>query len=1240
MALWKDQTAIGYGNARVPANLASLSAQFVQYPGSYTAGGRSGQGDARERLAPYFGFNPKVYEKPAEFEYAREFQNLPEAYSGQSDFLSRIMVRSITASELWPLSEAMPMRFHNGTMRVQWKIWRFHDHLPNRRPEQAPSRLLTSSVDEKSDTIVSYGIQLMLEHGFENTPSGRLAYLANLQQIKNAQVEALCLGVQQAIIWVDHTKWNTGSFGKTNVSQEFNTIKERELRNFGAVQKGALPQLWAEVREGFVRRTGQEPNMVIAAMGVREYAKSISGFVMSSSVPGTRRPLEGKAAFREWRPPKVGLENEKDQSPERLDQFIGGFCRMDMKHLRNCPPADFRIGMMDVHFHVMESDNYAVARYQDLLPLTGLYVRQRDTQSAYPRGDGFGGRMDGVMDGGVLQQDGSRTGGVLRRSAFRYKWTNLGKRFFDGYTSWYEYMETQGVLKQWTQSLLARDPEVQEAFIYEIARLARPEMIPEGNRATVETDAQKGLFYNSRIFTDFANWLKQRAQAAPPAPQQGGGGGSAVGKLVGGLAVGGKLRADAIQKAVQTDLKTGQFPTVGETVRLLRASAQRYTQTVGAILSAVAGGGLGLDLNQQVGLDTMRVLESPPANEAEVKQAADRLLSLAGFTTVPDPSSITLPLYGLAANGNLVTVQILETGLRQLLGKYGDQATAIASSAPGKTLVYQAVAGLTDNLGMPAANWEQIRRNLIPIQKLYKDGLVAAERDASGILVIDSAATDVSMQVAAMDAAGLSSQQFGGRLGGLERKSGGTLKALPSELEDLVEEGADGVRGPLANYEDSLQAIWTKHGSKYGAKQFVRLVKALAAAKEMANKSSESMPLLLSELYTETLRANMADILKADKSKPDDLALKLVHDLNSLLLLNERFGDTTLDLLARMNSNIYSLYSSQWKAGPAGLSQAAADMQDVKDRPVDPNPVGEPEMKAAFKKLSGASTITSSMIHAALKATPCSVGDILYFSADNDLWPLIAIHWDAPIKHYVTSCLAALRAYGEAGQTLYARPSFELGNDATLKVTVGHFTFYARTIITAEEKISIVPNVFVHEYKGGDENTFWDPNDNGDKQDWSNGNWTKSYFVRAVYPNDKEAEDVVMKDLTGMMHIDIRPPNSHPVPSSSPVYNREWGFKQGPLPITPHPYVVARPAYNTLLFESHQLKAKYLGGGRWDPVGTVILEAGHWGKDWGWPGCGGVVTGKMSVLERPDFSPVSMRQNVVMTPRASGVAAF
>lgn len=67
-----------------------------------------------------------------------------------------------------------------------WNVWKFDRTIADIEPHQGVPRLVTSSRQSRSSSLIRRGLAFMIEHGFYNTDQGRETFALNLKQITDA----------------------------------------------------------------------------------------------------------------------------------------------------------------------------------------------------------------------------------------------------------------------------------------------------------------------------------------------------------------------------------------------------------------------------------------------------------------------------------------------------------------------------------------------------------------------------------------------------------------------------------------------------------------------------------------------------------------------------------------------------------------------------------------------------------------------------------------------------------------------------------------------------------------------------------------------------------------------------------------------------------------------------------------------------------------------------------------------
>jgi hypothetical protein len=254
-----------------------------------------------------------------------------------------------------------------------------------------------------------------------------------------------------------------------------------------------------------------------------------------------------------------------------------------------------------------------------------------------------------------------------------------------------------------------------------------------------------------------------------------------------------------------------------------------------------------------------------------------------------------------------------------------------------------------------------------------------------------------------------------------------------------------------------------------------------------------------------------------------------------------------------------------------------------------------------------------------------SNADVVSFSMDNDLWPIVfPISW-APAKTFFTTPLVAMRGGGECGYTLYGHASLELQDDAARKIHYGHFTLYAKSVVMNERMIEHRYHCHIRRYISGNDETTWDPSNRQDLADYKSRNPRKSRFVTLSHADENLGNDDMLW-LTGQTPSDVDDGRAECRPEGQHGWARYWGWRNSVNLVPAVPYKTGGPKYNTLCFREYSRGALCRGfQGGVDPKGDVRTDKGHFGENYGYPGSSGIYKGTKLFLERPNFSEISSR---------------
>eukprot|EP00854_Cymbomonas_tetramitiformis_P015592 gene15592-18486_t len=250
------------------------------------------------RFSPYFGENPKPYLLSPYDQYGRENFALPEAYLGYSPFMTNVMITLITNEDMWPTT-VLPYRETQDTSTIQWNEYHFNRHLLGPVPEEGVSRLVSQQMNERRDHYTRYGLAMILEHGFMNTEKGRMCYINNLQQIRNAVLETVYLGVLESLLRCKSydDMWNE-RFGGVRSSAAARKALMMEIEDFATIQKTEHGWDLLDSRcKRYLRSKDVQPDTWIIPEGMKPYITQVRRENYTYMLAGPEGPQNFKSGL-------------------------------------------------------------------------------------------------------------------------------------------------------------------------------------------------------------------------------------------------------------------------------------------------------------------------------------------------------------------------------------------------------------------------------------------------------------------------------------------------------------------------------------------------------------------------------------------------------------------------------------------------------------------------------------------------------------------------------------------------------------------------------------------------------------------------------------------------------------------------------------------------------------------------------------------------------------------------------
>ena len=377
---------------RFQSGLGRLEAQVndASYWGNaltFTEGG-SGQDNASHqhklaKLQEFFGVPKRPIEQIPGDDQPREDHSLPDAYLGSNATVTRVLIRRVEASEMWPTTEMYPLRRDESKMTFQWTTLIFNSHELSRAPPETAPRLVSNRRRQDADFLVRYNLGIMLEHEFYNTKEGAKYWAMGLLQIQQAIINTLCRQCMHYTLNADpyaDNMWQTGSNPRPSQAQ-LETAYEREIDRTGKINKTphGLEQLHDEMSRTLFRRARIKGNLLIIPQGMQRFVDwrpenrlfYMSGERSSDKSKSILRGNDGGVVVRESRA-FPGTQDNEDWDPFYHDISFGSWSIQTWDNLRGMDEDDFRYHMMDTYLFDYRGNCFKRISFKDSLKRSGV----------------------------------------------------------------------------------------------------------------------------------------------------------------------------------------------------------------------------------------------------------------------------------------------------------------------------------------------------------------------------------------------------------------------------------------------------------------------------------------------------------------------------------------------------------------------------------------------------------------------------------------------------------------------------------------------------------------------------------------------------------------------------------------------------------------------------------------------------------------------------------------------------
>ena len=413
--------------------------------------------------------------------FPRETLHLPDVYKGHNGYLTQVMIELLTEEDLVPIRTILPLRETFNETTITWNEYNFNSAILGPVPEEGVSRLVTQQVNERQEAYVRGGLAFMIEHGFWQSDKGRFNYTMQLQQIKNATIDGLYIGVLEALLVCKTLSNYYATFVSTTIPQKcFERMLKVEVEAWAQIQKsvngwdmlntnahkvlklaGAKPDAWVvdEGTKAYVSLVRPENQYLIAGPEGRE--------LYNSALPSS-----SNTRFFDQRTGCLVFETKSFESPDQVEPINPLVRPRSIGEYNYSAPFSpvtegYRTEERSIVVYDESRDGWATLSLRDALDHCGRFGHGDDGDGGQRHFYNPGERdaEPDVDDGPTFPKDWNKEGG---KDMF---WDEKNSRP----VGYFGDMDTDGLpeeaVRDWTQCLAQRLPEHVEEGLVELRSL-------------------------------------------------------------------------------------------------------------------------------------------------------------------------------------------------------------------------------------------------------------------------------------------------------------------------------------------------------------------------------------------------------------------------------------------------------------------------------------------------------------------------------------------------------------------------------------------------------------------------------------------------------------------------------------------------------------------------------------------------------------------------------------------------
>jgi hypothetical protein len=1175
--------------------------------------------------------------------YPRETLALPEVYKGSNPYLTNVMITIIEDEQLVPTRVLLPIRQTQNETSITWDEFHFNNTLLGPVPEEGVSRLVTQQISERRDHYVRYGLAFMIEHGFMLSPKGRLTYKMNLEQIRDAILQSLYIGVIEALL---RCKTNSHIFmqcyGKSLTAVTARKRLDMEVESWAEIQKTDYGWDMLNSRaQKILKLNGVTPDAWIVDDGIKKYIAGVRRENWAYFIKGPNGPK----AYEE----QLGLGD-----PKSLD-VASGVLIFECKQF-NLPQHDDAVNIMSrrrtigeynvsfPHVDYSACKTYSSA-FRDIL----VYDEDRDGLKKISIQEG----LDNCVRFDDHTGDLSFPANFRGEDMFKKKGNNnqedvkyLGEMNSDDLTT--------EAIRDWTMSVISgleNDTETARDIAVMKTLVAKLEATPEKSRATTYYFHYVYMAHAALLFADSEVSSVEGIKSFDPTtgvmvlPTADNYAATITKNDAASLEL---KEAVAADKALFAPNRQALYVPYGygTHVGIKELANVKYKTTFPSLheeaVQAMRGFNALVQRLETVCYDNKFMRSRSAPFFFKKKDIAASIFSNLVHERVP-------PLCISARNDtNATPIPFEKDGLveapRTILGTnivYTATLTGMELLKKFTTLLNPANYDKAMNAEDPET-LHSIKRILEPAMEPIKSafGLLNPIFRNALYLLIQYYITgnhkhtwdalrgpDKALMITETKAAE-SSKRLEWAFTFIMKKLGGlTAKQLHNLLSHDLSD-------PTI-FEDKDYIKMDKLLNSIGIGQATALFTRAATAATMRNFAtpgdlannptkdfitqltcSENMESFLTELQNIRVSAMELDpekllIGQIDMFCYDKMVLQAPADF-----ANIRAGGDMM-----MDGEMIGVLGG----GPAnnrfGIKRKHDDFNDEM-QPTSKNHMDLAIDPVLAERMAKCKVLFTNGLHRAvslaLLGTPVTKQALSRFIQSNVVFPFNVIY-ARPYMTYDMSTGVCMKAGSATGETLVGHADFQLGDNVVQKLHYGNFTFYSKSVVYRQQNVYLAEDMFSTGYVGGCGSRFFTNQKN--MEDYSNGNTQRHASIFAMLAPYMSSEYNNPIDITGAYSGDLHPLGVDDTGlhyASAGFYKAYWNWSENSAPLAGRSkFDTPDSAFNTICFQGHQ--------SMYNPSNSmfdlVIKNTGHWG-DRVYPGCGKVRQGMSKVLEPVHYNNI------------------